>query len=82
MYMDGVACYGSESKITDCPSLCWEEIKCNHTQDAGVVCHDGTNNVMASINNNTPQFPRMLTHVLGKNIGVRSVPVVTKAINC
>ncbi|XP_022099140.1 scavenger receptor cysteine-rich domain-containing group B protein-like [Acanthaster planci] len=39
--LDGVACSGSESKITDCPSFCWERTQCNHTQDAGVVCHEG-----------------------------------------
>ena len=26
--MDGVACDGSESKVTECPSHCWEQTKC------------------------------------------------------
>ena len=45
VHMDGVACDGSESRITDCPSLCWEEPKCNHTQDAGVICRDDGKNL-------------------------------------
>ncbi|XP_038053929.1 neurotrypsin-like [Patiria miniata] len=38
VYMDGLACDGSETKISECPSFCWEEVACNHTQDVGVVC--------------------------------------------
>ena len=45
VHMDGVACDGSESRITDCPSLCWEEPKCDHTQDAGVICRDDGKNL-------------------------------------
>ncbi|XP_022097172.1 neurotrypsin-like isoform X2 [Acanthaster planci] len=41
VFMNGLACDGSESKITDCPSFCWEDIRCNHTHDAGVVCRQG-----------------------------------------
>ncbi|XP_038054096.1 scavenger receptor cysteine-rich domain-containing group B protein-like [Patiria miniata] len=40
--MDGLACDGSEREIADCPSFCWERTQCNHTQDAGVICHEGT----------------------------------------
>ena len=42
IHMDGVTCDGSESKVTECPSYCWEQTRCEHTQDAGVICHDGT----------------------------------------
>ncbi|XP_038069182.1 scavenger receptor cysteine-rich domain superfamily protein-like [Patiria miniata] len=38
VHLDGLACDGSESDISDCPSLCWEETQCNHTRDAGVIC--------------------------------------------
>ncbi|XP_071809919.1 scavenger receptor cysteine-rich domain-containing group B protein-like [Asterias amurensis] len=41
MYMQGVTCDGSEAKITDCPSHCWDAPKCNSTETAGVVCHNG-----------------------------------------
>ncbi|XP_038068884.1 deleted in malignant brain tumors 1 protein-like [Patiria miniata] len=41
VHMDGVACEGSEEKITDCPSYCWEETSCSHSHDAGVICSDG-----------------------------------------
>ncbi|XP_038068830.1 deleted in malignant brain tumors 1 protein-like [Patiria miniata] len=40
VHMDGVACEGSEEKITDCPSFCWEDTKCSHSHDAGVICSD------------------------------------------
>ena len=42
MYMQGVSCDGSEAKITDCPSHCWDEPRCNSTETAGVVCLQGT----------------------------------------
>ncbi|XP_022086819.1 neurotrypsin-like [Acanthaster planci] len=38
VHMDGVACTGSEGSILDCPSSCWEEPQCSHSQDAGVIC--------------------------------------------
>ncbi|XP_038068817.1 deleted in malignant brain tumors 1 protein-like [Patiria miniata] len=41
VHMDGLACEGSEEKITDCPSHCWEETSCSHSHDAGVICSDG-----------------------------------------
>ncbi|XP_038068811.1 neurotrypsin-like [Patiria miniata] len=41
VHMDGVACEGSEQKITDCPSYCWEDTNCSHSHDAGVICSDG-----------------------------------------
>ncbi|XP_038069382.1 soluble scavenger receptor cysteine-rich domain-containing protein SSC5D-like isoform X1 [Patiria miniata] len=40
VHMDGVACEGSEEKISDCPSHCWEETSCSHSHDAGVICSD------------------------------------------
>ncbi|XP_022104992.1 scavenger receptor cysteine-rich domain superfamily protein-like [Acanthaster planci] len=42
VFMDGLACDGSESRIIDCPSFCWEDLRCNHTRDAGVVCRQGS----------------------------------------
>ncbi|XP_071810116.1 neurotrypsin-like [Asterias amurensis] len=41
-YMHGLMCDGSEAKITDCPSRCWDEPTCNSTETAGVVCLEGT----------------------------------------
>ena len=41
-YMQGVSCDGSEAKITDCPSHCWDEPRCNITETAGVVCLRGS----------------------------------------
>ncbi|XP_022109691.1 deleted in malignant brain tumors 1 protein-like [Acanthaster planci] len=38
VHMDGVACAGSEDALGDCPSRCWEESTCGHSQDAGVIC--------------------------------------------
>ena len=40
--MDGVICDGSEARITDCPSHCWDKPKCNNTETAGVFCAKGT----------------------------------------
>ena len=39
--MDGVICDGSEAKITDCPSHCWDKPKCTNTETAGVICAKG-----------------------------------------
>ncbi|XP_022086882.1 neurotrypsin-like [Acanthaster planci] len=40
VHMDGVACTGAEDTLRDCPSACWEESQCSHSQDAGVICQD------------------------------------------
>ena len=39
--MGGVVCDGSEAKITDCPSHCWDKPQCNNTATAGVICVQG-----------------------------------------
>ena len=44
--MDGVICDGSEAKITDCPSHCWDKPKCPNTETAGVICAKGTYRLM------------------------------------
>ncbi|XP_022086818.1 neurotrypsin-like [Acanthaster planci] len=41
VHMDGVACTGTEGSFGDCPSSCWEEPQCSHSQDAGVICESG-----------------------------------------
>ncbi|XP_022088513.1 deleted in malignant brain tumors 1 protein-like [Acanthaster planci] len=40
VHMEGLACDGSEERLADCPSHCWEEPTCGHGQDAGAVCQD------------------------------------------
>ncbi|XP_022086705.1 scavenger receptor cysteine-rich type 1 protein M130-like isoform X2 [Acanthaster planci] len=41
VHMDGVACTGSEGNFGDCPSSCWKEPQCSHSQDACVICQSG-----------------------------------------
>ena len=36
IYMDDVACNGSESSLTDC--MATREVHCHHEEDAGVMC--------------------------------------------
>ncbi|XP_038047647.1 deleted in malignant brain tumors 1 protein-like [Patiria miniata] len=49
VHMEGVACEGSEEALGDCPSQCWEESTCGHTQDAGVVCRYDDDNILGGI---------------------------------
>ncbi len=69
IWMDDVACVGSESKLKDCPFGGWEIEGCVHREDAGVSCIASVNqapsftegaNAIRSIAENT---------VSGTNIG-------------
>ncbi|XP_078795055.1 scavenger receptor cysteine-rich domain-containing protein DMBT1-like [Oryzias latipes] len=38
IWLDNVACYGSESSLTECGHNDYGEHNCNHGEDAGVIC--------------------------------------------
>ncbi|XP_022097581.1 deleted in malignant brain tumors 1 protein-like isoform X2 [Acanthaster planci] len=38
IFLDDVACAGTESRLVDCPNPGWEVENCGHSEDAGVVC--------------------------------------------
>ncbi|NXI91647.1 DMBT1 protein, partial [Psophia crepitans] len=40
IWLDGVACAGSEDALTQCRARPWGQSNCNHREDAGVVCSD------------------------------------------
>ena len=39
IFMDDVSCYGSESKLSECPYSGWGTHNCAHYEDAGVRCY-------------------------------------------
>ena len=43
--MDDVRCTGNERSLTECRHSGWEKQNSDHSQDAGVVCALGKNNV-------------------------------------
>ena len=40
VWMDEVACVGTETSITDCQFDGWSQHDCTHQEDAGVICGD------------------------------------------
>ncbi|XP_060046104.1 scavenger receptor cysteine-rich type 1 protein M130 [Erinaceus europaeus] len=43
IWLDGVSCRGDESDLWQCKHSDWGKHYCNHAEDAGVICSDGSN---------------------------------------
>ena len=48
IFLDDVRCSGFEARLFDCPYSGIEVSSCTHSKDAGVVCSEGTGNVLAA----------------------------------
>jgi len=40
IWLDEVACTGTEERLEDCPRNSWGENDCSHSEDVGIQCHD------------------------------------------
>uniref|UniRef100_A0A8C8UDR1 CD163 antigen n=1 Tax=Peromyscus maniculatus bairdii TaxID=230844 RepID=A0A8C8UDR1_PERMB len=51
IWLDDLACSGNESALWDCKHGAWGKNNCNHAEDVGVICLDGSNLEMKLVNN-------------------------------
>ena len=47
IWISKVKCLGTESELGQCPHSAWGDHRCDHTEDAGVVCTAGGGHVRA-----------------------------------
>ncbi|XP_041464645.1 deleted in malignant brain tumors 1 protein-like isoform X2 [Lytechinus variegatus] len=59
IHLDDVACEGNETRLDLCKSNGWDIQNCGHSEDAGVICQDGTEGDIRLADGPTPNQGRV-----------------------
>ncbi|XP_059582216.1 scavenger receptor cysteine-rich type 1 protein M130-like [Alligator mississippiensis] len=57
IWLEKVNCKGTESSLWDCPAEPWGNSRCQHKEDAAVICTNGTETTASPQKTETPRHP-------------------------